>query len=205
MKKEYILGILFFSALWGVSEAFLGEALYDADVEFSSVPLTVIGFFVLAFAKVFLPQKGTATLIAALAMLYKFLNIPFFACHFLGIVIMGICFDLFFSVFKIKRRSLSAALAAYLNYTLFAVMITYIFQYKYWVQGGLTKVLGHIGISGSLAALGCAVMVPAGFYLAKRIKTNLERPFNLKFELAPSGIITVTAGLWIYSIAAFGL
>ena len=204
MKKEYILGILFFSGLWGISEAFLGEALYDANVMFASVPLTIIGLIILTFARVFFRQKGTATLIAALAMLYKFLNVPFFACHLLGILIMGLCYDLFFSVFKIKNRSISAGAAVYLNYTLFALMITYIFQYEYWVQAGFTKVLSHIGISGSIAALGCGFMVPVSFHLAERIKTSLNRPFNLKFQLAPGGIFAVTIGLWIYSIAVFG-
>ena len=204
MKKQYILGILFFSGLWGISEAFLGEALYDAHITFASVPLTIIGFMVLTFARVFFPQKGTDILIAGLAMLYKFLNVPFFACHLLGIFIMGICFDLFFSVLKIKNRSLSAAAAVYLNYTLFALMITYVFQYEFWVQGGFIKVLSHIGISGSLAALGCTFFVPVSFNLAEKIKASFAMPFNIVLKPAPGGIITVTIGMWIYSIVVFG-
>jgi hypothetical protein len=201
MKKEYILGILFFSGIWGASEAFLGEALYDAGIPFSSVPLTIIGFCVLAFARVSFNQRGTATLIAALAMLYKFLNTPFFACHLLGILIVGMSFDLFFNVFKIRNRSISAAAAIYLNYTLFALMITYIFRYKYWVEGGFPKVLSHIGISGTMAAIGCAIFVPIAFYLGQRIKAYSARPFNLEYKLAPGGILTITLGLWIYSLA----
>ena len=204
MKKEYILGILFFSGILGISEAFLGEALYSANIPFASVPLTIIGMIILTFAMVFLPKKGTAILIAAMAMLFKFLNIPFFACHLLGILMMGICFDLFFNVFRIKNRSLSAAAAVYSSYTLFALMITYVFQYEFWVQAGFTKVLSHIGISGSIAALGCAFLVPASFRLAEKIKANLAWPFNLRLQLAPSGIIAITIGLWIYSIGVFG-
>ena len=204
MKKEYILGILFYSAIWGASEAFLGEALYDANVPFSSVSLTIIGFCVLAFARVSFYQRGTATLIAALAMLYKFLNIPFFACHLLGILMVGICFDLFFNVFKIKNRSISAAAAIYSNYTLFALMITYIFRYKYWVEGGIPKILSHIGISGTMAALGCTIFIPISFYLAERFRTYSERPFNLELKFAPGSILTITLGLWIYSIVVFG-
>ena len=71
MKKEYILGILFFGGLWGISEAVLGDALYSANVPYASVPLTVIGFILMAIAQVYLPQKGTATLIAGFAMLYR--------------------------------------------------------------------------------------------------------------------------------------
>ncbi len=203
MKKEYILGVLFFSGLWGISEAVLGGALYRAGVLYASVPLTIIGFIVMTIAKVYFPQKGTATLIAACAMLYKFLNVPFFACHLLGILLMGICYDLFFSVFKIKSRPLSAAAAVYLYYALFALMITYVFQYEHWVQAGFAVVLRHVGISGSMTALGCAVLIPSGFRLGERLKANFVTPFNLRSQLVPGAVLAATIGLWVFSITAY--
>jgi hypothetical protein len=203
MKKEYILGILFFSGLWGISEAVLGDALYSANVPYASVPLTIIGFVIMAVAHVYFPQTGTATLIAACAMLYKFLNVPFFFCHLLGILLMGLCYDLFFSVLKIKSRSLSATAAVYLNYVIFALMITYVFRYEHWVQAGLAGVLQHVLISGSMAALGSAILVPASFRLGVRIKANYARPFNLKLQYVPSGVLIATIGLWIFSIVTF--
>jgi len=203
MKKEYILGILFFSGLWGVSEAVLGDTLYRADVPYASAPLTIIGFIILTFAKVYFPQKGTATLIAACAMLYKFLNAPFFACHLLGIFLMGLCYDLFFSVFRIKNRSLSAVAATYLSYALFALMITYVFKYGFWTQVGFTKVLRHVGIGGSIAALGCAVLVPLSFRLGEQFKANFATPFKLRLRLAPGSISALTVGLWLFSVVAY--
>jgi len=203
MKKEYILGVLFFSGLWGISEAVLGDALYSNSVPYASVPLTIIGFTVMTIAKVYFPQKSTATLIAACAMLYKFLNVPFFACHLLGILLMGLCYDLFFSVFKIKSRPLSAATAVYLNYALFGLMITYFFRYEHWVQAGFAGVLRHVGISGSMAALGCAVLVPLCFRLGERLKANLVTPFNLRLQLVPGGVLVATVGLWVFSLMAY--
>ena len=203
MKKEHLLGILFFGGLWGTSEAVLGDALYRAEVLYASVPLTIIGFIVMSTAKVYFQQKGTATLIAACAMLYKFLNVPFFACHLLGILLMGLCFDLFFSVFKIKSRSLSAAAAVYLNYALFALMITYVFRYEHWVQAGFAGVLRHVVISGSMAALGCAVLLPVSFRLAERLKANFATPFNLRLQCVPCAALVATVGLWVFSITAY--
>lgn len=203
MKKEHILGVLFFGGLWGISEAVLGDALYRADVPYASVPLTIIGFIVMSTAKVYFPQKGTASLIAGCAMLYKFLNVPFFACHLLGILLMGFCYDLFFSVLKIKSRSLSAAAATYLSYALFGLMITYVFRYEHWVQEGFAGVLRHVGISGSIAALGCAVLVPLSFRMAKILKANFARPFNLRLQLVPGGVLAATIGLWVFSITAY--
>jgi len=203
MKKEHILGVLFFGGLWGICEAVPGDALYSAKVPYASVPLTMIGFAVMTIARVYFPQKGTATLIAICAMLFKFLNVPFFACHLLGILLMGLCYDLFFSVFKIKSRSLSAVAAVYLNYALFALMITYVFRYDHWVQAGFAEVLRHVGISGSIAALGCAILVPASLRLGEQLKANYLRPFNLKRQLVPSGVLALTIGLWIFSLTAF--
>jgi hypothetical protein len=203
MRKEYILGILFFSGLWGISEAVLGDALYRADVPYASAALTVIGFIILTFARTYFPQKGTATFIAACAMLYKFLNTPFFACHLLGILFMGVCYDVAFGMLKIKNRSLCAMAATYLSYTLFALTITYIFRYEHWLVAGFNKVLRHVGIGGSIAALGCAIFVPLSFRLGERLKEKFQMPFRLQLRLASSGVPLVTSGLWAFGIAAY--
>jgi hypothetical protein len=165
--------------------------------------LTVIGFIILTFACVYFPQRGTAMLIAGFAMLYKFLNEPFFACHLLGIFLMGVCYDLLFNVLKMRRNFLSSALVAYLGYASFALLITYIFRYGSWPQAGFAKVLRHIGINGSMAALGCAVLLPLSFYLAQRLKTNFASPFKLQLRLASSGISALTVGLWVFSISGY--
>lgn len=203
MKKDHILAVLFFGGLWGISEAVLGDFLYRSHVPYASVPLTAIGFVVMTVGRAYYPHKGTATLIAACAMLYKFLNIPFFACHLLGILLTGMCYDLFFSVFRIKNRSLSAAWTAYLSYALFALTITYVFRYEHWIQGGFIKVLSHIGISGSMAALACAMLVPASFYLSEQFKIISRNPFKLKLHVAPSSVLAVTLGLWIFGIVVY--
>ena len=203
MKKEYILGILFFSGLWGISEAVLGDALYRADVPFASVLLTIIGFIVLTFAGVYFPQKGTAMLIAGFAMLYKFLNEPFFACHLLGIFLMGVCYDLLFNVLRMRKSFLPSALVAYLSYTSFAVLITYVFRYSPWVQGGFMKVFRHIGINGSMAALECAILLPLSLHLAQRFKMNYATPFRLQFRLSLYGISALTIGLWVFGISGY--
>jgi len=203
MKKEYILAILFFSGLWGMSEAVLGGALYRADVPYASVPLTVIGFIILTFAGVYFPQKGTATLIAACAMLYKFLNAPFFLCHLLGILLMGMCYDLFFNVFKINNRSFSAVAATYLGYTLFALLITYVFRYEHWTQAGFAEVLRHVGIDGSMAALGCAVFVPLSLRLGEQFKAKFATPFRLQLGLAPPSISALTIGVWVLGVTMY--
>ena len=203
MKKDYLLGILFFSGLWGISEAVLGDILYRADVPYASVPLSIIGFCLLTFARIYLPQKGTATFIAACAMLYKFLNAPFFACHLLGIFLMGLAYDLFFSIFNIKNRAFSAAAATYLSYGLFAFLMTYVFKYDFWTQAGFTKLAQHVGLAGSFAALGCAVLVPLSFRLGEHLKANFAQPFQLRLQLVPGSASAIAIGLWAFSLVAY--
>jgi hypothetical protein len=205
MKRQYILAVLFFSGLWGISEAVLGGVLYRANVPYASVPLTVAGFVILSFATVYFPQKGTATFIAALAMLYKFLNTPFFACHLLGILIMGVSYDLFFSIISFKNRSLSAIAATYLSYALFGIMITYVFRYSYWAQEGLAKVIRHIGIGGSMAALGCAVLVPLSYRLGQKLRANHAAPFAVQPYFVSGCVYVVTIGLWTLGLATYVL
>ncbi len=202
MSGPYILGILFFGAVWGLSEAALGDALYRAGVPYASVPLTAIGFVVLTWARAYFPRSGTATLIASFALLYKFLNAPFFACHLLGIVLMGVCYDVFFNAFKMKTVWLAAGLATYANYAAFALMITYVARYNHWVQGSLGKIFEHVGISGSLAALACALLVPLSLRLGSRLKSAVPTPFAWRISLVPTAVASLTAGLWVLGIAA---
>jgi len=228
VSRQYILGILFFGGVWGLSEAALGDALYRAGVPYASVPLTAIGFVVLTFARAYFPRPGTATLIALFALLYKFLNTPFFACHLLGIVLTGVCYDVFFNVSekgtfyffpsrcavriaggRKSRMSpfpipawLAAGLATYANYAAFALMITYVARYTHWVQGGFGKILEHVGISGSMAAMACALLVPLSLRLSDKLKSAVPTPFAWRTSLVPTTVASLTAGLWLLGLVA---
>jgi len=202
-KGRFILAVLFFSSLWGISEAALGDVLYRANVAYASVPLSVIGFVVLTFAWAYFPRTGIGTLVAGCAMLYKFFNAPFFACHLLGILAMGACYDVFFGVLKVKRRWLGAAAATYLSYMVFAVMITYIFRYEHWVAGGVLKVVQHIGIAGSMAALGSALLVPLSFRASERLKGSPVAPFEFRLRWTSGAVSAITLGLWVFGVAVY--
>lgn len=204
MNKKYLLGILFFGSLWGFSEAILGGFLYRYNMEYSSVYLTVIAVSILTVAAVYLPGKGVASAIAAFAMLYKFLNTPFFACHLLGILLLGVCYDLFFNGLKVKSKSTSAALTVYANYTLFALMITYVFRYAHWIEGGLSKVADHVLMSGTLAALGCVLIVPLSHKLGQWLQTNKAQS-DIAGSFARGRLAIATSGMWLFAVAAFAM
>ena len=199
MKKKYILGILFFSGLWGLSEALLGGYLYKIQAPYASVPLTVIAFAILTVAGFYFPKAGVASIIALCAMLFKFFNEPFFACHLLGIAMLGICYDIFFNVLPIKRKALSAFAAALTNYVLFALMMTYITNNGFWNS---SKLFGHIG-EGFVAAIGCAIIVPAVFYIIWSVKNRTEMPIAIRWKPAQIFASMIAVCIWAFGIATF--
>jgi hypothetical protein len=200
--KKIILTVLFFGGLWGLSEAVLGGYLYRVEFSWASVPLTMIGFIFLTLAYRTCPRLGVATLIAAFAMLYKFLNTPFFGCHLLGILLLGASWDICFHLVKMKSKALQAALAVYLGHALFALSITYLFRYEHWVQAGFSKVIYHIGVTGTITALVCAFAVLLTF------RVNLPRmediqPTGFRKWFAPAALSISTTAIWVFGITAY--
>jgi len=200
MRKDFLLGILFFGSLWGVLEASLGGYLYQNHIPYASIPLTIIAFIILTIAKVYFPKGYSATFIACVAMLYKFLNTPFFGCHLLAIFLLGLSYDLVSSLFKIKTKALIGLLATYLGYMLFAFTITYIFRYHYWIEEGLPRIVRYVGISGTLAALANFIAVPLSFNLGQSLKQRTINPFEFKSRLATGSISLITFTLWLLGV-----
>ncbi len=203
MRKDYLLAILFFGSLWGLSEASLGGLLYrDYSLLFlAPVPLTIIAFMILTVAKIYLPQKYSATFIGSIAMLYKFLNMPFFACHLLAIFLLGLSYDLVLNFFKIKSKAMFGLVATYLGFILFALTITYVFRYHYWTEEGLPRILRYVGISGTLAAIANFAFVPASFKLGQMLKKRMVNPFEFKSRLATGSVSLITLTIWFLGIA----
>ena len=193
--KNIVLPVLFFSAIWGLSEAFLGGYLYRNGFQHASIPLTVIALVNLTVAKRYLSFAGSATLVAVFAMLYKFLNLPFFACHLLGIILLGISYDIFFSLVKAKNSSLKAALTCIVAHVAFAFLITYVFRYEYWVTGSMKKIAEYVFISGGLSAVLSAIAVP----LTIRMMSTKEFGIKGKWILPQ----TISYACWFFAIGMF--
>jgi hypothetical protein len=174
MKKfKPFLWLFLFGSIWGINEVFLGEILYQNEIQSSSVILTGIALFLLAISRGMINRPGSSTLIGAFAVLFRLANTAPSYCHLLGIFLLGATFDIFSSLWvkneekKPVKWGLTGALSAFTNNALFALMITYVFRYEYWVIGGISKVSHHIFVSGSISALLAAFLVPLGFLVGK--------------------------------------
>ena len=173
--------LLFFGSLWGIMEVAGGGVLSRYNMPHSAVILAAWAFMVMAVARGIVNKPGSSTVVGIVAVIFKLANAAPFFCHLLGIFALGLTFDVFSSLLmknerKISfRSSLTGALSAYSGYALFAIVITYIVQYKYWIAGGLPKVLNHIFVGGSLAALAAVVLVPFGYWVGISNENLFER------------------------------
>jgi len=203
LNREDLLKIMVFSTLWGLSEAGIGGILYRHNIPYASSFLTIIAFGILSTAKVYLPQKATSSIIGAIAMLYKFLNTPFFGCHLLAIFLLGVSFDLIFNVLNIKNKALCGIMATYLGYLLFGLTITYVFRYRYWTIGGFPKIVHYVGTDGTIASLANAIMVPLFFIFANNAKASKINFYLSKSKLIINGMSFAIFVIWVLSIVTY--
>jgi len=173
--------LLLFGSLWGVAEVFAGDALFSDRVPYAEVWLAAWALFVLAVARGIINKPGTSTIVGAFASVYKAVCAAPFFCHILAIFMLGLAFDIASTLLMKRERkiffhcSLSGAVSAYSGFALFALAITYLVRYEYWTVGGLAKVLHHIFVSGSFAALAAVVAVPLGYWIGQSGGVVVER------------------------------
>ncbi|MFA9452394.1 MAG: hypothetical protein ACERK6_00640 [Candidatus Aminicenantaceae bacterium] len=163
--------LLLFGSIWGLSEVAGGGIMYAIKVPYASIFLAAWALFILAVARGFVNKPGSSTVIGAVATLFKLVNASPFICHLLGIFMLGLAFDIAASILGRSERRftfrnmLTGVFSAYGGYAFFALSITYLIRYDSWVLGGWPKVANHMFVSGSIAALVAAVLVPIGYFL----------------------------------------
>jgi hypothetical protein len=190
--------LVLFGSLWGMSEVFIGGALYNANVPRASVFLSVLAVFILVVARGVLNRPGSSTAVGIIAAAYRLVNAGPFFCHIYGILFLAIAFDLAFLLLrKGERRFSSRMLAAlmagvYGGHALFALFVTWIIRYSYWFEAGLPKVLDHVFINGSLVAIPSFLF----FRLWQRIGLNGETFVRRHPRWACSAALLLSLFLW---------
>ena len=181
------------------SEVAGGGILYAIEVPRASIFLAAWAFLILAFARGIVDKPGSSTAIGAVATLFKLVNAAPFICHLLGIFMLGLAFDIAATLLGRSGKRLSfrnlvtGVVSAYGGYALFALSITYIIRYDIWVQGGWPKVAQHMFVSGSLAALAAALLVPLGYALGAASQTLEAKQPRWLYASSLAGVVL----LWI--------
>jgi hypothetical protein len=198
-KGKPWIWLLLFGSLWGINELVMGDALYQERLPHASAWLTACALLLLAGARVIRNRPGSSTAIAMVAAAFKLIHTQPFYCHLLGIIMLGVAFDLVASrLFREDRLqiipiALCGVVSAYAGHFLFAAFSTWIIRSEYWVGGGWSRIGEHVFITGGYAALLSALCVPLGYVLGMRIKGAAGRhpqPFL-------GGAVAATAALWI--------
>ena len=193
------LWLFLFGSLWGINEVVMGEVLSQNKVPHFSIFLAAIAVFILAVARGIVNRPGSSTVIGTFAVLFKLANAAPFHCHLLGIFLTGLAFDIFASVLMKNekttpiRSSLAGVLSVYSSNTLFAFIITYVVRYEYWTKEGLSKVLSHIFVAGTITAFLASVVVPLGFRIGVTSGTLVER----QPRWASAGTAVCVVVIWI--------
>jgi hypothetical protein len=189
--------LFLFGSLWGLMEVLGGEAFFKRAVPHAAVVLSAWALLMLAVARIVWNRPGTSTLVGAFAALFKLANAAPYYCHLVGIVMVGLTFDIVVSLLarKIKPLSwtspLSGILTPFLANALFGVFQGYIIRYKFWAGNG-PKVLNYILVTGGLTALAGLVLVPFGFWLGANAESlTLRRP-----RLALAGAMSALVAVW---------
>jgi len=187
-----------FGSLWGFLEVIGGEAFFKRSIPLPSAWLTAWGLLMLATSRGIIPKAGSSTLAGATAALFKLVNAPPFYCHLLAIVCVGLLFDAAASLIaadKLDRRrgAVIGMVGAYGGHIAFAVLITYVFRYEFWVAEGLPRILRYVVLNGSLAAVLAAVLVPLGFRLGQKAEPAMKR----KPRWATAGALAAVAVSWM--------
>ena len=200
MKRfKPVMWLFLFGSIWGINEVFLGEILYRNEVQNSSVILTVIALFLLAIARGMINKPGSSALIGAFAVLFRLANTAPSYCHLLGIFLLSATFDVFSSLLvKNKeqaplRWAAAGMLSAFSNNAIFALLMAYVFRYKYWIAEGFSKLFHHIFISGSIITIIAALLVPLGFVVGKNGGILFERRPRWSY----AGTILGSIALWV--------
>ena len=91
----------------------------------------------------------------------------------------------------------------YLSHAAFAVVITYVFRYEHWVQGGFSKVFAYVAVSGTLAALLCAGAVSIISGPAGKLKSSWLTWFRPRLRPVLGMFQLATAVIWAFGIGAY--
>ncbi|MCJ7681015.1 MAG: hypothetical protein MUP70_09845 [Candidatus Aminicenantes bacterium] len=205
-KKEGIrllIGLLFFGSAWGMIEVFLGGFLYEQDIPRSSVILAAAALFILSAARIWIPKRGSSTLIGVVAALYKLINAAPFICHLFGIFALGFVFDAAASLLlKEKDRIRIGAIllgpvSVLVSNLSFAVFMTFLVRYRFWVEGGWDKVFNHTFISGGMTALLSLLVVPGTLLWARRAKSGSLPQWKFGFEAAVVAVLLFWVIGWV--------
>ncbi len=183
-----LVGLFLLASAWGLSELLGGE----------TVVLVAVALLLLSVGRALLNRFGVSIAMAAVAVLFKSVNAAPFFCHLTGIALLGVGFDIMATLLwrsdrmTYFRGALVGAASSYLGCVLFAASMVWVFEYRFWADGGLGRVAEYTLFPGSRGALTGLVVVPVGLWLGRQLARQAQG--HPRTVLATA--LTVCVALW---------
>ena len=199
-KKQTIWGIILFGTLIGFNETVISSL----NIQNKAVILSAITLALFSYARYFIPRIGSSLLILSIAVLFKLTDLGIQFCKPLMLIMLGIGFEVFSSVFigkkqfKFRGLILTCVLTSTVMFTTFALFETYIVKNVFWVAA---KFNDYVFVKAPLTAVASTFLSVLGVFIIKRINPELINTVFKKPVLSQVVMGLLIAVLWI---AGFG-
>ena len=180
ITKRNIVWVLVLGAAWGVAEIFGKDLLADLGVGGASIWLAAWALLLLSIGRGVWNKIGSSALIGLVAAAFKFVGPSPNYSDLLGLVSLGLFFDLFASSLLSHGRSqwwrhaLVGLLTTYGARAFFVLYSIHIAHFERWVEGGTQMALEHVVRSGSVVALAALLLAPLGFRIGEKAAEMLS-------------------------------
>ncbi|MCK4408993.1 MAG: hypothetical protein KAW67_02850 [Candidatus Eisenbacteria sp.] len=210
-KHLIIISVLLFGSLWGLAELGVGELAWASDIPRASI-LTAIGVIFLVLGRRVWAAPGSSLTLAAVASAFKFLQHPMWGCKIAAVLMVGVIFDVGFSLYEARQRQRSARFAqpstssvlvlspilTLISFITFAYFARDVIHNPYWSSP--SKMANYMFVQGPVAA---ALALPAALaglrlsaYLTRSTATwSTGRWLAYRIAAAGSGAASVAAAL----------
>ena len=171
-----MMGIIIFGSSWGMLEVLIDKLISSVEFLPRAAVLCIVAVFILASGRAALDEPGSSVTLGLIAGVFKFLNLPFFACKVFAVLLLAGTFEVvYYLMGRIKGhlRGFIGSATIWVCFTVFALIMTYLVRYHWWVKGGLPKVLHYILVDGNYAAIGSFLTFNLGERLGRSIKPYL--------------------------------
>ena len=181
---KVLMWLLILGLGWAVAEILAETLLVDLGISGdASLWLAGWALLVLGISRGVWNKIGSSSIIALSVALLKFVFLSTNYCHLLGIVSLGLVFDLFASIvltqerFQWWRGALVGVCAAYGARAFFVLYSIHVAHFERWVEGGVNLALEHVVRDGSLVALAALFLVPLGIRLGEKVLGTRSETF----------------------------
>ena len=149
------LEILFFGSCWGINEVVIENYLVPITVIPRSLILSTIAIFILSVMRSDIPRPGIFLATGIVAALYKFLNVRFFGCQMIALVMLSGCFEIVHLWFfkRVRNTGFVGSITILLFNCTFALVALFILKSSWWVTDSGARIIRFIFLEGGITAI----------------------------------------------------